>query len=405
MNGTLQTEFDHLFRIEKFIASITDLDALLSVIMRETTLATDSTSCSIALYDEKNNDLQFSVAKGEEEERDFEKKLKTIRIPMGAGVLGWCASHQQIANIHNTKDDPRFDSNTDKKTGFTTKSILAVPMVRHGKLIGVVEAVNKNDDYGFTERDEQILSVLAAQASMAIENSSLLRENIQKNSLAALGQGIAGAAHCIKNIVNGISGGSYVLETGFKNEDMAQIEQGWEILKRNTDVMKALVLDMLSYSKPIELECQPTDINQICIDVAELLENKAREENIQINYELDGNIGLPEVDAKGLYRCILNLATNAVEACEGEDDTVTIITKNGSDHFEIIVSDTGKGIRSDQIENVFNVFFSTKGLKGTGLGLAITQKIIHEHGGTVLLDSVLGTGTVFRVKLPYRIAC
>src|SRR6056297_2484636 len=103
MTGTLQSEFEHLYRIEKFMASITDIDSLLSVIMRETTLATDSASCSIALYDEKNNDLQFSVARGGEEERDFEKKLKTIRIPMGAGVLGWCASHQQTANIHNTE--------------------------------------------------------------------------------------------------------------------------------------------------------------------------------------------------------------------------------------------------------------------------------------------------------------
>ena len=402
MTGTLQSEFEHLFRIEKFMASISDIDSLLSVIMRETTLATDSASCSIALYDEKNNDLQFSVARGEEEERDFEKKLKTIRIPMGAGVLGWCASHQQTANIHNTLDDPRFDNNTDKKTGFTTKSILAVPMVRHGKLIGVVEAVNKNHETGFTERDEQILTILAAQAAMAIENSRLLRENIEKTSLAALGQGIAGAAHCIKNIVNGISGGSYVLETGFKNENMSQIEQGWDILKRNTDVMKDLVLDMLSYSKPLELNCIPTDVNRICNDVAALLENKAKEDNIQIELELDEGIELPEVDSKAVYRCILNLVSNAVEACADGGGRVTLITKTSSDHFEIIVSDTGKGIGSEDLDRVFKVFYSTKGSKGTGLGLAITQKMVHEHGGTISVDSVPGAGTVFRVKMPYQ---
>lgn len=402
MKNEPTTEFDHLLRIEKFMASITDLDSLLSVIMRETTLATDSASCSIALFDEVNNDLQFSVARGEEEERDFERKLKTIRIPMGAGVLGWCASHQQIANIRNTLDDPRFDNNTDKKTGFTTMSILAVPMVRHGKLIGVVEAVNKNDDFGFTDRDEQVLSLLAAQAAMAIENSHLLRENIQKTSLAALGQGIAGAAHCIKNIVNGISGGSYILEVGFKNENFNQIEQGWDILKRNNNIMKDLVLDMLSYSKPLKLEYSSTDINQVASDIAQLLESNANESNIEVKLEFDKRIERPEVDPKGIYRCILNLASNAVDACKENGGLVRIITKTSGDHFEIIISDTGAGIKNEDLAEIFKVFYTTKGSKGTGLGLAITQKIIHEHGGTINVDSIPGTGTVFRVKLPYQ---
>src|SRR6056297_2173306 len=96
---------------------------------------------------------------------------------------------------------------------------------------------------------------------------------------------------------------------------MPQIEQGWEILKRNTDVMKDLVLDMLSYSKPLQLNYQPTDVNRICADVAALLGEKAKEDHIKIRLDLDSCIEPPELDSKAMYRCILNLVSNAVEAC------------------------------------------------------------------------------------------
>ena len=396
------SEFHHLYRIEKFMASMTDLDELLSVIMRETTLATDSASCSIALYDEEADELQFSVARGEEEERDFEKKLKQVRIPMGAGVVGWCASSRKTANIKDTLKDPRFDSETDKKTGFSTKSILAVPMIRQDKLIGVVEAVNKNNDEGFSEYDEQVLTVLAAQAALVIENAWLVNDNLQKTRFSALGQGIAGAAHCIKNIANGIAGGNYVLELGLKKQDMKQVGQGWEMLKRTTEMMKDLVLDMLSYSGPSKLDYELADINTICSDLVELLINGAKEIKVDIKTDFDPRLKQTVVDPKGIYRCVLNLLTNAVDACSDNSGNICIRTKQGPERFDIIVEDSGCGITEEHVGELFKVFFSTKGSKGTGLGLAITQKIVHEHGGAIKVESILDKGTTFSISLPYK---
>lgn len=397
-----RSEWDRLSRIEKFMASMTDIDELLSVIMRETTQATDSASCSIALYDEETDELKFSVARGEEEERDFERKLKLISVPMGDGVIGWCATNRKSANIKDTRKDPRFDREIDKKTGFVTESILAVPMIRHDKLIGVVEAVNKHDESGFSDHDEQVLAVLAAQAALVIENARLLNENIQKTRFSALGQGIAGAAHCIKNIVNGISGGSYILELGFKKQDMEQMETGWEMLKRNTEVMKDLVLDMLSYSRPSKPECEVTDINMICTDVVDLLKNGAKEVKVDIELDLDPEIEQVSVDAKGIYRCVLNLVTNSVEACTGNSGSIRVVTKSGANRLEISVVDTGCGISEEHMGDLFKIFFSTKGENGTGLGLAVTQKIVQEHEGTIKVDSELNVGTVFTISLPYE---
>lgn len=402
MTEDITSEIEHLYRVEKFMESISDINRLMEAIMHESALALNSESSSLALYDEKEDELHFFAARGEEEERDFEKSLMSVRMKMGSGVIGWCAQNKEPIVINNAYDNPLFDQSTDKKTGFVTRSILAVPMLHREKLIGVVEAVNKRESDGFTDHDLKILSVLAAQAALVIENARLYEESIRQARLTAIGQGIAGAAHCIKNILHGISGGAYVLEVGIRSEKIDKVERGWDVLKRNTQIMQDLVLDMLTYSREREPELEPSDINKICNDIAGLLNEKAQEGNIDISSDLQSDIGEVTFDPKGIYRCILNLASNALDACDKSEGAVVITTKHveTDDSLEISVSDNGCGISEEDKENLFKVFFSTKGTKGTGLGLAVTEKIISEHGGEIRVDSEVGTGTTFTIKLP-----
>jgi len=404
MEDTARSEIDHLYRIEKFMASMTDLDALLAVIIREAALATESDSCSLALYEETSNDLCFFIARGEKEQRSFERQLQHVRMPMGHGIVGWCAENREPVNIKDARSDPRFDTETDKKTGFATRSILAVPMVRREKLVGVVEAVNKRDGNGFSEHDQQVLTVLATQAALVIENARLVEENVQQARLAALGQGIGGAAHCIKNILNGMTGGEYILQLGLKRSDMEKIVQGWNILSRNSTMMKDLVMDMLTFSRPRPPEYEDTDVNQLCTDIAELVRGKASERNAEVELELDPDMGKVVVDPKGLYRCLLNLAGNAVEACPEQEGAVTISSRMQGDEerFLIVVADNGCGISEEDRKQLFKAFFSTKGSKGTGLGLAVTHKIISEHGGDIGVESEVGAGTSFTIRLPLK---
>jgi signal transduction protein with GAF and PtsI domain len=300
MGGEYQFEADPLYRIEKFMASMTDLDGLLVIIMREATVATDTESCSLALYDENTDELYFYVARGGKEEREFERKLRFIRMKMGSGVVGWCAVNRKIVKINDAYNDPRFNREADRQTGFVTRSILAVPMLRRGKLIGVVEAVNKRARDGFSERDEKVLTALAAQAALVIENARLYEENIQRTRLSALGQGITGAAHCIKNILTGIDGGSYILERGIQRHNMESIAQGWDILKRNTQIMRGLALDMLTYSRPRDPEYEASDINEICTGVAQMMRGKAREKNVEVSLDLHPDIDKVTLDPKDL---------------------------------------------------------------------------------------------------------
>jgi signal transduction histidine kinase len=399
---TMTSEIEHLYRVEKFLESMSDLDSLLEVIMRECSAALDAASSSLALYDEAAGELYFFAVRGEDEEREFEHQLKSIRLKMGSGVVGWCAANREPVTINDAYADPRFDQNADRKTGFVTRSILAVPMIRGDRLIGVVEAVNKTDGGGFTRQDEKVLFVLAAQAALIIENARLHQEKVQHARLTAMGQGIAGAAHCIKNILNSIGGGEFVIQTGLRKQDLKKIETGWEVMRRNTRIMKDLVLDMLTYSKEREPELETADINDICQDIHNLMHDKAEARNVGMAMALDPDIGPVVLDPKGIYRCVLNLAANAVDACDKAEGRVTIATQkeNDGNRVSIAISDNGCGICQKDREKLFNAFFSTKGSKGTGLGLAVTEKIISEHGGAIHVDSEPGTGTTFTIRLP-----
>jgi signal transduction histidine kinase len=385
---------------------MSDMGRLLEVIMGEARTATDAESCSLALYDERSDELYFYVAQGEQGEGHVERKLKCVRMKMGTGIIGSSASSRKSLNIKNAYKDPRFDRQADEKTGFVTRSILAVPMIRRGKLIGVVEAVNKKNTQAFSAHDEKVLAVLAAQAATAIENARLYEENLQQARLSALGQAVAGSAHCIKNIMQGIVGGAYVLELGIQREEMENITKGWGVMKRNVQFMREIMLDMLAYSRPEKLNCAPSDVNRICLDVVELLKAGAGQKNVDLALEPQPDLRHVILDPKAIYRCILNLVTNALDACDKAQGVVRIKTglAGAKDRLEITISDNGCGISEENLKNLFRVFFSTKGSKGTGLGLAVTQKIILEHGGEIQVESKVGSGTTFRIMLPLKVA-
>lgn len=401
MTADLGPQLEQLYRIEKFIASLDDFDRLLETIIHESAAALDAESASLALYDEASDDLYFFVVDGDGPREDsVATRLKQVRLPMGQGVLGWCAERREPALINDAYADPRFSHRADDETGFVTRSILAVPMTRGERLVGVVEAVNKRQAEGFEQGDLHLLTILAAQAALVIENARLYQENLHQARLSAMGQGIAGAAHCIKNILHGLSGGEFIVESGLKRRDMGKVDQGWGLLKRNTTVMRELVLDMLSYAKPREPEYEPADPDALCRQVAELVQGKADEKGVSLVLDLQAGPAPVRLDPQGVYRCLLNLVANAVDACDGSDGRITVSSRRNARRIEIRVADNGCGMDEAALAQLFKPFFSTKGTKGTGLGLAVSEKIVAEHGGRIRVDSRAGEGTAFTVELP-----
>jgi signal transduction histidine kinase len=239
---------------------------------------------------------------------------------------------------------------------------------------------------------------------VAVENVRLYEDKIKSERLAAVGQAIAGLGHCIKNILNGMEGGAFILQRGLDKGDDDSFREGWDILKRNSSRLKDLMLDMLAYSKPREPMYTEVNGNNIPKEVVELLHEKAKSKGVNLRFIPDDRLGKVMLDGKAIYRGLLNLITNAIDACPADGGKVEIKTLllPESEQFQIVVQDNGQGIGQENLVKLGRAFFSTKGPKGTGLGLCVTYKVIEEHKGYVQVDSKVGTGTTFTVTLPQK---
>ena len=240
------------------------------------------------------------------------------------------------------------------------------------------------------------------------EIKRLEKELLRSERLAAIGQTVAGLAHGIKNILHGLKGGSYLVDIGIKKDESEKLKKGWDMIKRNIGRTSNLVMDLLSYSKERAPEFEACLPNQIADDVCALVEDKARENNVKLVKDFDDAIGEVLMDPNSVHEVLLNLMSNAVDACLFDEDTSknfrvvlkTIHEKDNVIQFEI--SDNGLGMDDEVVKKLFTSFFSTKGHRGTGLGLMVTRKLIAEHDGSIDVKSQPGKGTTVIVRMPYQ---
>jgi len=240
------------------------------------------------------------------------------------------------------------------------------------------------------------------------EVKKLQQELIKSERLAATGQTVAGLAHYIKNILIGLRGGVYVSNVALAKNDTEKLKSGWSMIERNVSRISDLVLNLLNYSKEHKPEyeyCYPNDIVE---EVCSLLDPTAKDDQIEIIRNFDQSVGEVSLDSGAIHRTLLNLVSNAIDACLYDSNGKKrrrILVKTSSENnrmLRIDVSDNGNGMDEEVKSKLFTSFFSTKGGKGTGLGLLVTNKIVKENGGTIEVDSKKGEGSTFTIRLPYK---
>ncbi len=228
-----------------------------------------------------------------------------------------------------------------------------------------------------------------------------------QRQLALVGLAVSGMAHRIKNVMMGLEGGVFVVNTGMEGNDAEALRRGWEMVQRNAQKISRIARDLLFCSK--EHEPHPVagvSPKAIVAEVAAGYVERAKQEAIALRVELGEEDDTGTFDPEAVHNVVANLVTNAIDACrfdaEGKEKQHAIIVRarrepNGGVLIE--VEDNGAGISREDSEKVFDSFFSTKGAEGTGLGLLVVQKVAREHQGDVTFDSTLGRGTCFRVRL------
>ena len=259
----------------------------------------------------------------------------------------------------------------------------------------------------FSEEHLKLMIAIAHQAALAVEDTSYYSAMVQAERLAAMGQTIATLSHHVKNILQGIRGGSYLIEEGLRAEDSEVVRKGWRIVEKNQEKISSLVMDMLTFSKEREPDVVPANINAVVVDVVELMETRAADVGVELSHKRGEDAPELMFDPEMLHRAILNVVTNAIDACEKVEQGRVSVTSHFSqseDRVRVVVEDNGHGMALDEVKKVFSVFESRKGSRGTGLGLPVSQKILREHGGDVVVDSSPGAGSRFILEFPAVLA-
>jgi len=256
------------------------------------------------------------------------------------------------------------------------------------------------------EKNKEVGSVVFIQDLREI--LKLQREKEQAERVAAIGKAVAGLAHYIKNILNGLKGGGYIINSAIQKNSVELVANGWRIVEKNIDQISNVVLQMLAYSKERKPEYEIVDPNELVTDVLELMKERAELSGVSIVPQLNAGLENVPMDRTGIHRCLLNLVGNAIDACTSGEKTdgngVVNIKTDSPEGWAVRfdITDNGTGMDAETQKKLFTGFFSTKGNKGTGLGLLMTQKIVKEHDGQLIFTSQLGKGTTFTLLLPHK---
>ena len=399
-----------MYRTALAVSHTLDIDELLGRILQLVFEWVEADRGCIMLLDPESKQLRTKARRdrrvGEATSMAISRTILDYVLDRGEGVI-----------TSDAQDDDRFSGgNSVVRTG--VREAICVPMQGRYGTVGVIyvdttvplgDAIERGQRQ-FTDEHLKLLIAIGHQAALAVEDTTYYSAMVQSERLAAVGQTIATLSHHIKNILQGIRGGSYLVDMGLEEEDLALVRKGWDIVNRNQNKISSLVMDMLSFSKEREPDPVPSDLVALVNDIVETVQQRADEIGATLEWSPPADVPELLFDPEALSRAILNVVTNALDAVEGraaEGRTGAVVSIRvecdpTAERVRVTVSDNGAGMTPATIAEIFNLFVSTKGARGTGLGLTVSRKIMREHGGDIHVTSQPGEGSTFVLEFPLR---
>ena len=271
--------------------------------------------------------------------------------------------------------------------------------VGEGDLTASVSFVKRNDEIGDLGRNFNLMVQQLREGREEIER--LHRTQMSRaEHFATLGELATGLAHEIRNPLAGIAG---VIE--IVGRDLPASSPAKAIVKdvrEEIAQINRILTDLLGTARPRASEMRPSDLNTTIEHAVMLARQQVLSRPIQIQFTPSTELLEVEHDSDQMHQVLLNLLLNSVQAIEGSGLVrVAVFAKDGGEDAVITVSDTGRGISPEHLQNIFRPFFTTKG-NGTGLGLSLARRIVEEHRGRIEVASSSGKGTTFSVTLPLQ---
>ncbi len=385
-----------LLEISNYVGSVMVLDEILAKIVEVTARIMKGQSCSVYLLNEDRSRLVMRCNLGLEPEL-----VGSAAFEIGHGIPGTVAKEGQIVALADGAVDPHYDP-LPSMLNHDFHAYLCAPLRIQSEVIGVM-VLRKREVYDFLADEITIYETICKQVSIVIEKAKLYTARMEAEKLAAVAVSLSGVAHYIKNLLVSMRGGEYLVETGLKREDMKMAVEGWGVLKRSNSKIRELVENMLNYYRDSALHPRPTDLNALILELLQNLEDRAIDHNTTLIPDLDLRLEKVELDHDAIQDVMINLITNAMDAIpQGRRGTVRVQSRllHEREQVRIVVQDNGHGIKPEDKQKIFGLFYSTKGKKGTGIGLAATRRLVADHHGTIEVQSQPDDGTEFVIHLP-----
>lgn len=392
-----------MYRTAMAVSHTLDIDELLGRVLQLVFEWVGADRGCVMLLDPETRQLRTKA-------RRDRKVGDTTSMAISRTILDYVLDRGEGVLTSDAQDDDRFSSgNSVLRSGI--REAICVPMQGRYGTVGVIYVdtmvpLTESIETGqrrFTDEHLKLMIAIGHQAALAVEDTTYYSAMVQSERLAGVGQTIATLSHHIKNILQGIRGGSYLVEMGLENEDLAVLRKGWDIVTRNQNKISSLVMDMLSFSKEREPDPVPSDLATLITDIVETVQQRADEAGTTIRWSPPDDLPWLIFDPDGISRAVLNVVSNALDAVENRPDpqvAIEVSADREAKLVRIVVADNGQGMDAETLATVFNLFVSTKGSRGTGLGLTVSQKILREHGGDIRATSVPGEGSTFTLEFP-----
>jgi signal transduction histidine kinase len=397
----------HLERLLEVVRGLTtspDLDSFLQSVINEASELTNSELASILEYDPAADELRFLAVQWFD--RDV---LRPMGVPLDGSAAGWVFRKRQPLIIQDARVDKRHFKVVDRVTKHDTNSLVAVPLMVRGDVIGVLEALNKKDNAHYTEEDLAILETLGALAAQAMRNGALERKmRMARIELAELerlkSDFVAITSHELRTPLGLILGHATFLKELVGNEYADQLDT----IIRNATRLKEVVENLSNVDNfengAARVRSQKVSLAKIAEDTILNFQDEAKTRNITLKAEMKDSPFFADVDGSKIGIVFGNLVKNAIQFTN-PGGKITIKVEEETGLMKVSVNDDGIGIPAKDLPRIFERFFQveehlTRRHGGMGLGLSVAKSIVELHGGRIWAESQEAGGSTVTFVLP-----
>lgn len=403
------SQLDALLQFSAIVNSTLQIEEVLNHAIQWAEELVGAEAGSVYEMDENSGELVIRAARGEKKDT-----IQGLRLKIGDGVAGRVVQTGEPMVVQDVSLEESFNPMFDRLTGFVTRSMICVPLQVRGRPVGVLQVLNKRSG-GFTPEDLELLTIMGRQIAVAMDNARLYsrlqarfefaekelsrtqQRLLRSERLAAVGNLVQGIAHEIRNPITTIGGFAHRIKRDMCT-DNEKLEGYADIILHEAQRLEKVLTDIHEFAELLSAEPTLSDLNTILARVKEEFSAISRESGIQVRTKISEDLPRITMDAEQIEFALYNILENAVESMT-EGGILTLEVRMVSGRVVIAVSDTGCGIDTENLDAVYDPFFTSK-TRGAGLGLTMVHQIVMNHCGRISIESEKAKGTTVMVELP-----